>query len=137
MPNETNKLVAKRSQIAGTAAIAIAILLGAFMFSQYRAQAAGVPAAPIDEHSVTALTSLDQAMESVAARVTPAVVNIAVTSKVSPDRAVSDDSQQEVPPGWNNSSGHPHRNARNRCNMESAVESSFPRMVISSPTITW
>ena len=46
MPNETNKLVAKRSQIAGTAAIAIAILLGAFMFSQYRAQAAGVPAAP-------------------------------------------------------------------------------------------
>ncbi|MGB6111942.1 MAG: protease Do, partial [Acidobacteriaceae bacterium] len=69
------------------------------MFSQYRAQAAGVPAAPIDEHSVTALTSLDQAMESVAARVTPSVVNIAVTSKVSPDRAVSDDSQQEVPPG--------------------------------------
>ena len=99
MPNETNKLVTKRSQIAGTAAIAIAILLGAFMFSQYRAQAAGVPAAPLDEHSVTALTSLDQAMESVAARVTPAVVNIAVTSKVSPDRAVSDDSQQEVPPG--------------------------------------
>ena len=99
MPNETNKLVAKRSQIAGTAAIAIAILLGAFVFSQYRAQAAGVPAAPLDEHSVTALTSLDQAMESVLARVTPAVVNIAVTSKVSPDRAVSDDSQQEVPPG--------------------------------------
>lgn len=99
MPNETNKLVAKKSQIAGTAAIAIAILLGAFMFSQYRAQAAGVPAAPLDEHSVTALTSLDQAMESVAARVTPAVVNIAVTSKASPDRAVSDDNQQEVPPG--------------------------------------
>ena len=99
MPNETNKLVARRSQIAGTAVIVIAILLGAFMFSQYRAHAAAVPTAPIDEHSVTALTSLDQAMESVAARVTPSVVNIAVTSKVSPDRAVSDDSQQEVPPG--------------------------------------
>jgi serine protease Do len=99
MPEETNQLVVKRSQIAGTVAIAIAILLGAFMFSQHRAQAAGVPAAPLDEQTVTALTSLDQAMESVAARVTPAVVNIAVTSKASPDHTVSEGNEQEVPPG--------------------------------------
>ena len=36
--------------------------------------------APLDDNSVSALLSLDQAMETLAARVTPAVVNVAVTS---------------------------------------------------------
>jgi serine protease Do len=36
--------------------------------------------APLDDSKVGALLSLDQAMESVAARVTPAIVNVAVTS---------------------------------------------------------
>jgi serine protease Do len=35
---------------------------------------------PIDENSVSSLVSLDNAVEAVAARVTPAVVNVAVTS---------------------------------------------------------
>jgi serine protease Do len=43
-------------------------------------------AAPLDDSSVSALLALDHAMEAVAARVTPAIVNVTVTSKVSPDR---------------------------------------------------
>ena len=39
--------------------------------------------APLDDNSVSALLSLDQAMEALAARVTPAVVNVTVTSKKS------------------------------------------------------
>ncbi len=38
--------------------------------------------APLDNSQVSALLSLDQAMEAVAARVTPAIVNVAVTSRV-------------------------------------------------------
>jgi serine protease Do len=36
---------------------------------------------PLDDHSVSALTSLDQAMEAVASKVTPSIVNVAVTSR--------------------------------------------------------
>ena len=38
--------------------------------------------APLDDNKIGALLSLDQAMEAVAARVTPAIVNVAVTSRV-------------------------------------------------------
>jgi serine protease Do len=99
MPEATNQLVSRRNEIIATAILAIAVLLGALMLTQHRAHAAAVPAAPIDERSVSALTSLDQAMESVAARVTPAVVNIAVTSKASPEHAVADGEPEAVPPG--------------------------------------
>ena len=43
-------------------------------------------AAPLDENSVSALLALDHAMETVASRVTPAIVNVTVTSKTAPDR---------------------------------------------------
>ena len=49
-------------------------------------------AAPLDDESVSALLSLDKAMETLAARVTPAIVNVAVTS-----RAKQDVSQNEMP----------------------------------------
>src|SRR6201997_1002100 len=54
-------------------------------------------AAPLDDNSVSALTALDKAMETLAARVTPAVVNVTVTSKMSPDKVgqqIPDDMQQ-------------------------------------------
>lgn len=44
-------------------------------------------ASPLDDNSVGALLSLDKAMETLAARVTPAVVNVTVTSRVKPDEA--------------------------------------------------
>ena len=58
-----------------------------------RASSAAAAAAPLDDNSVGALLSLDQAMETLAARVTPAIVNVAVTSKAKPDMA----EQQQIP----------------------------------------
>jgi serine protease Do len=66
------------------------------------ASAAAVPApapaaAPLDANSVSALTALDKAMETLAARVTPAVVNVTVVSKTKADSAsnqIPDDMQQ-------------------------------------------
>ena len=46
-----------------------------------RAAAAAPAAAPLDDNSVGALMALDKAMETLAARVTPAVVNVTVTSR--------------------------------------------------------
>jgi serine protease Do len=60
-----------------------------------RASAAAPAAAPLDDNSVAAILSLDQAMETLAARVTPAVVNVTVTSKASPQQA-GDDSSQDM-----------------------------------------
>jgi serine protease Do len=58
-----------------------------------RASDAAPAAAALDDNSVGALLSLDQAMETLAARVTPAIVNVAVTSKSKPDTA----DQQQIP----------------------------------------
>jgi serine protease Do len=68
-----------------------------------RAAVAAPAAAPLDDSSVGALLSLDQAMETLAARVTPAIVNVAVTSKSKPDTAeqqIPDDMQQFFGPGF-------------------------------------
>jgi len=75
--------------------VAVAAMAMAFSFGTYelvRPAAAAVaasqakplfasPAPALDDNSVGALLSLDQAMENLAARVTPAVVNVSVTSK--------------------------------------------------------
>ncbi len=63
---------------------------------------------PLDDNSVSSLVSLDNAVESVAARVTPAVVNVAVTSRGSAEEAASNGRGQEgsqgemqgLPPGF-------------------------------------
>lgn len=66
-------------------------------------------ATPLDDNSVGALLSLDHAMETLAARVTPAVVNVAVTSraKATPTgmEQMPDDMQQFFGPGF----GHNNR----------------------------
>jgi serine protease Do len=51
------------------------------------ASAAPSEAAPLDMDSVGAIISLDKAMETLAARVTPAVVNVTVTSRVSEQKS--------------------------------------------------
>jgi serine protease Do len=51
-------------------------------------------ASPIDASQVDALLALDHAMETVAARVTPSIVNVAVTAKVSPQQAMSEGQDQ-------------------------------------------
>ena len=103
MSVSTNQLVGKIRKVAIPAALAGSFALGAAIFvgTEGVHAAAAFTASPMDDHSVSALTSLDQAMESVASRVTPAVVNISVTSKGQQhDVAGSDDSSQGVPPGF-------------------------------------
>ena len=106
MPATTNHLVANAKKLSVPAAIAGAFLLGAAFFAGHgRVHAAA--ATPIDDNSVSALTSLDRAMEAVASKVTPAVVNVAVTSRGSSDEQASDDQDQgqnqgqmqQLPPG--------------------------------------
>ncbi|HEX4067510.1 MAG TPA: Do family serine endopeptidase [Acidobacteriaceae bacterium] len=52
------------------------------------------PAAPLDDSSVAPLLSFDHAMETLAARVTPAVVNVAVTSKMNARELSEEDGGQ-------------------------------------------
>ncbi len=67
--------------------------------------ASAMTASPLDDNSVSALVSLDKAVESVAARVSPAVVNVAVTSKggehEAADGSAGEDGElQGLPPGF-------------------------------------
>jgi serine protease Do len=70
-----------------------------------RAAASEPSAASLDDNSVSALLALDQAMETLAARVTPAIVNVAVTSKPKGDEQgqteIPDDMRQFFGPGFN------------------------------------
>src|SRR5271169_2194975 len=62
-----------------------------------RAAASAPSAAPLDADSVGVLLALDKAMETLAARVTPAVVNVTVTSRTKPEmtgKQMPDDMQQ-------------------------------------------
>jgi serine protease Do len=70
------------------AAVAMVLSLTAYEFDKPVSAAAPAAAtAPLDDNSVSALLSLDRAMEALAARVTPAIVNVTVTSKKSSDRS--------------------------------------------------
>jgi serine protease Do len=69
------------------AAVALALALAASIltytsFGPVRAAAVSSNTTPLDDSKIGALLSLDQAMETVAARVTPAIVNVAVTARV-------------------------------------------------------
>jgi len=91
MSESTNSLVGNAKKLAVPAGIlATALFAAAFVFDHSRAHAAAAAAGPLDDASVTALTALDNAVETVASRVTPAVVNVAVTSRVSDDSGDDD-----------------------------------------------
>ena len=103
----TNSLVTKARKFGAPVGAAAAVLLaGSFMIG-HTAHAAsnGVSlggGAPMDDNSVSSLVALDNAVEAVAARVTPAVVNVAVTSRVTGEEAGDDDSQDsggQIPQG--------------------------------------
>jgi serine protease Do len=88
-----------RRVIVPTLAAAIAASIGAYEFAKPASAAAAAPApaaAGLDDNSVGALLSLDHAMEALAARVTPAIVNVTVTSKTNADMSDGDDSQGGV-----------------------------------------
>jgi serine protease Do len=77
----------------------------AFLFDYGKANAAAASGS-VDQSSVSPLISLNDAVEAVAAHVTPAVVNVAVTSRVNPDDQSAENGQgsggmnpQDLPPG--------------------------------------
>jgi serine protease Do len=86
MSPSTNSLVARTKKLALPGGVVASLLLGgAFLLGHNQVHAASSAAAlgtgaPLDDSSVTSLISLDNAVEAVAARVTPAVVNVSVTS---------------------------------------------------------
>jgi len=82
--NSTYTQSTKRRIGAAVLALAMIAGLGAYHFIQPTGAraAASSNTAPLDDSKVESLLSLDQAMETVAARVTPAIVNVAVTAKV-------------------------------------------------------
>ena len=101
----TNSLVAKKNvrrfALPGSLA-AVAVLGSAMVFhGTIGVHAGAVTAAALDDQSVSSLTALDQDMERLAARVTPAVVNVAVTSRATADDSDGDDggmAQQQIDP---------------------------------------
>ena len=84
MSQETNLLRAKaKAYAAPLAAFALVLSTGALIVGHRHVDAATAAdnnIAPINNSSIDPLLALDQATEAVASRVTPAVVNIAVTS---------------------------------------------------------
>ena len=96
--NTFSSLTNKRRIGAAVLALAMVAGLGAYHFLQpTTARAAATSStAPLDDSQVAPLLSLDQAMETVAARVTPAIVNVAVTSKVNQKAMMM---QQNMPEG--------------------------------------
>jgi serine protease Do len=98
----TNKLVAKTKRFILPTGIAAALVLaGAVFFYHNGVLAASGAASPLDDGSVSSLVSLDNAVEAVAARVTPAVVNVAVTSHETAEHAAEEQQQgQGMPPGF-------------------------------------
>jgi serine protease Do len=90
-----------RRPLAAALALAVALSVGSYEFLKpAAANAAAVvpaPAAPaLDENSVSALTALDRAMETLAAHVTPAVVNVTVTSRGKALQISEDDDQNPI-----------------------------------------
>ncbi len=99
MSASTNSLVVKAKRVAAPAGAVAALLAVGFLFNHSVAHAAIGAAAPMDESSVSSLTALDNAVEAVAARVTPAVVNVSVTSSGHSDEGQQDGEDSGIPQG--------------------------------------
>src|ERR1700682_3593875 len=91
-------------QIKTRMAVPVLVLAVMISFGSYAmlkpagaSAATAAPAAaplPIDDNSVSAILALDRATETLAARVTPAVVNVTVTSRVNAAEAPSEEIQK-------------------------------------------
>ncbi len=106
MSASTNPLVAKAKKLGAPAGAIAAVLLAIAFLVGHNVHAASVEAvasngaAPLDDSSVSSLVALDNAVEAVAARVTPAVVNVSVTARASAEKTDDDDQGPGgIPPG--------------------------------------
>jgi serine protease Do len=107
MKASTNQLVTAMKRLVAPAAIVGAFALGAVLFVGHGNVHAASGAAPIDDNSVEALTALDHAMEAVASRVTPAVVNVAVTARGTGEDETSEGQMQGGQQGGGQMQGIP------------------------------
>jgi len=101
-----NKLrnMARRSILAPVLAVAMITSFATYELTRpltAHAAVAEPSASALDDNSIGALLSLDQAMETLAAKVTPAVVNVAVTARGNAHQT-SEEQQMpdELPPGF-------------------------------------
>ena len=96
----------RRLLVAVLAIVAVGSVATFNFAKSAKAAAAPAPAAAaLDDNSVAALLTLDRAMETLAARVTPAVVNVTVVSKGNPQQSEMEgmpDMQQFFGPGGPN-----------------------------------
>ena len=102
MSRSTNQLVTSAKRYSTPTAFAGAAILGASMFLVHGDVHAAGATAPLDDSSVSALTALDRAMETVTSRVTPSIVNVEVTSRGGEDEGAQQGQQlpQGLPPGF-------------------------------------
>src|ERR1700679_2192603 len=105
----TNKLVGKAGRFGAPAGAAVALVLAATVFFHHNGVHAAMISspAPMDDNSVSALVSLDNAVEAVATRVSRSVVTIQVTSHASSEHETGGEQNQSqqgdpqgVPPGF-------------------------------------
>ena len=106
---ERCKAVVTRRLVVALVAVAAVGSVATFNFTKSATAAVAAPAAaPLDDNSVGALLTLDRAMETLAARVTPAVVNVTVASKSNARQSGAEgmpDMQQFFGPGPGNPFG--------------------------------
>jgi serine protease Do len=114
MFTSTNQLVTRNRKFALPAGIAaVAVLGSAFALHSNNVHASAVTASPLDDQSVSAITAMDNAMEALAARVTPAIVNVAVTSRGEEQKVqMQGIDPQDLPPGFSQFFGNPGRGRR-------------------------
>src|SRR5580658_4564560 len=96
------KAVMTRRLLVALLAVVAVGSVATFNFAKSAKAAAAPAAAALDDNSVSALLTLDRAMETLAARVTPAVVNVTVVSKGNPQQSQAEgmpDMQQFFGPG--------------------------------------
>jgi serine protease Do len=86
---------------AAVLAFAMVVGLGAYHFLRPATARASATsnATPLDDNKIAPLLSLDEAMETVAARVTPAIVNVAVTAKVKSQATMMQGMPGDMPEG--------------------------------------
>ncbi|MGA7294969.1 MAG: Do family serine endopeptidase [Terriglobales bacterium] len=85
---ERFRAVVTRRVLVALLAVAAVGSVATLEFTRSAKAAVAAPAvSPLDDNRVGALLTLDRAMETLAARVTPAVVNVTVVSKAAPEQA--------------------------------------------------
>ncbi len=144
MQAPTNSLVAKARKFALPGGLGAAFLLSAALFfghnQVHASSAAGVlnTASPLDDSSVSSLVSLDNAVEAVAARVTPAVVNVSVTSHGSAEETDdggtdSGNGMQSLPPEFRRFFGFGSQGPMQQMPQQRQIEHGIGSGVILSP----